>query len=127
VEEVAHHLDAAARLTRACRTVQPAKRMAYLLTVLENILAAPPEGPTPACDDAQQRRGSHPAALASSDRQGMSRYIGGSYGVCAHCLSSPCELDCPTRIHDLVDHTAAAGVLGAVHAPGTAHSSYATS
>jgi len=86
--------------------VQPSKRMAYLLTVLENLVAAPPEGPRQACDDAQQRRRSHPAALASSDRQGSSRYIGGSYGVCAHCLSSPFEGDCPTRTHDTADYAA---------------------
>jgi len=127
VEEVTRCLDAAAGRTRGCRTVQPAKRMAYLLTVLENLVAAPPEGPMQAVDHAQQRRGSHPAAQASSDRQGISRYIGGSYGVCAHCLSSPCELDCPTRTHDLVDPPATADVPDAVHAPGSAHSSYATS
>ncbi len=127
VEEVTRCLDAAAGRTRGCRTVQPAKRMAYLLTVLENIMAAPPEGPTPAVGHAQQRRGSHPTTLTSSDRQGISRYIGGSYGVCEQCLSSPCELDCPTRTHDIADHAAAAGVPGAVHAPGRAHSSYATS
>jgi len=76
--------------------VQLAKRMAYLLKVLENLLAAPPEGPMQAGDHAQQRRGSHLTAPASSDRQGISRYIGGSYGVCPACLSSPCELDCLT-------------------------------
>ncbi len=127
VEEVTRCLDEAAGRTRGCRAVQPAKRMAYLLTVLENIMAAPSEGPMPAYDHAQQRRGSHPTMPVSSDRPVISRYIGGSYGVCEHCLCSPCELDCPTRTHDIVDPPAAADVPGAVHAPGTAHSSYATS
>ena len=107
VEEVTCHLDEAARLTRACRTVQQGTRMAYLLTVLENILAAPPASTMAPGAVSEQRRWRHPAPPTSLDRQGISRYIGGSYGVCAHCLSSPCEGDCPTRTHDLVDHTTA--------------------
>jgi len=124
VDEVTRCLDAAAGRTRGCRTVQPTKRMAYLLTVLENLLAVPPEGPRPAVDHAQQWRGSHPTTLASSDRLGSSRYIGGSYGVCASCLSSPCEGDCPTRIHDTADH-AAAETPGAVHGPDITATRYA--
>jgi len=125
VEEVTRHLDQAARLTRACRTVQPDRRMAYLLTVLENSMASPPAAVTP-LESSGHRRWGHPAPPASSERPGISRYIGGSYGVCAHCFSSPCELDCPTRTHDMADHTAAADVPGSVHAPGTAPGSYAT-
>ncbi len=126
VEEVTRHLAAAARLTRACRTVQPDRRMAYLLTVLENSMASPPPAAVTPVGSPGHRRWGHPAPPASSERQGISRYIGGSYGVCAHCLSSPCEGDCPTRTHDIADHAAAAGVPGAVYAPGRAHSSYAT-
>ncbi len=126
VEEVTRHLAAAARLTRACRTVQPDRRMAYLLTVLENSMASPPPAAVTPVGSPGHRRWGHPAPPASSERPGISRYIGGSYGVCAHCFSSPCELDCLTRTHDMADHTAAADVPGSVHAPGTAHSSYAT-
>ncbi len=126
LEEVTRHLDDAARLTRACRTVQLDKRMAYLLTVLENSVAAPPASTVTPGATPEQRRWRPPAPPPSADRQGSSRYTGGNYGVCEHCLSSPCEGDCPTRTHDMADHTAAADVTGAVHAPGTAHSSYAT-
>ncbi len=126
VEEVTRHMAAAARLTRACRTVQPDRRMAYLLTVLENSMASPPPAAVTPVGSPGHRRWGHPAPPASSERPGISRYTGGSYGVCAHCFSSPCELDCLTRTHDMADHTAAADVPGSVHAPGTAQSSYAT-
>jgi len=125
VEEVTLYLDDAALLTRACSTVQPDKRMAYLLTVLENSMATPPTSAAAPGVSSEQRRWGRPAPPASADRQGISRYIGGSYGVCAHCLSSPCEGDCPTRIHDTADH-AAAETPGAVHAPDITATRYAT-
>jgi len=124
VEEVARHLDDAAHLTHACRTVQPAKRMAYLLTVLENNLAAPPLASS--LPPSGQRRWGHPAPPVISDRQGISRYTGGSYGVCAHCLSSPCEADCPTRTPQAAG-PAVPLVPGAVHPPTMAQDSYAYS
>ena len=126
VEEVTRHLDDAAHRTRACRTVQPAKRMAYLLTVLENILAAPPASAV-VLASLEQRRWRHPAHPASLDRQGSSRYIGGSYGVCAHCLSSPCEADCPTRTHEAAGPAAAPTARAVVQVPEMAQSSYAYS
>ncbi len=127
VEEVAHHLDAAARLTRACRTVQPDKRMAYLLTVLENSMAAPPSAAVAPGASAAQRRWRHPTTPASLDRQGISRYTGGSYGVCAHCLSSPCEADCSTRTHEAAGPAAAPTARAVVQLPEMAQSSYAYS
>jgi len=126
VEEVTRHLEQAALLTRACRTVQSAKRMAYLLTVLENTMAAPPSASLLLLASQELRCSRHPAPSVSSHRPGISRYIGGSYGVCEHCLSSPCELDCPTCIHDIADHAAAADVPAAVYVSGRAPSSYAT-
>ncbi len=125
VEEVTRHLDDAARLTRACRTVQPDKRMAYLLTVLENSMASPPAAVTP-LESSGQRRWRHPAPSAFADRQEISRYIGGSYGVCPHCLSSPCEADCPTHTHEAAG-PATPLAPGAVHPPTRARDSYATS
>jgi len=126
VEEVTRHLDDAARLTRACRTVQPAKRMAYLLTVLENILAAPPASAV-VLASLEQRRWRHPGHPASLDRQGISRYIGGSYGVCEHCLSAPCEADCPTRTHEAAGPAAALTARAVVQVQERAQSSYAYS
>ncbi len=127
VEEVSRRLEQAALLTRACRTVQPAKRMAYLLTVLENILAAPPASAAVPGAASEQRRWRHPAPPTSLDRQGISRYIGGSYGVCEHCLSSPCEADCPTRPHEAARPAAAPTARAVVQLPEMAHSSYAYS
>jgi len=125
VEEVTRHLDEAAHLTRACRTVQPDKRMAYLLTVLEsNVATPPPASPLPS---SEQRRWRHPAPPASLDRPGISRYTGGSYGVCAHCLSSPCEGDCPTRTYEAAGSAAAPTAQAVVQLPEMAHSSYAYS
>ncbi len=125
VEEVARHLDQAARLTRACRTVQPDRRMAYLLTVLENSMAGPPAAAvTPGASSGHGRWG-WVASPASSERQGSSRYIGGSYGVCEHCLSSPCEADCPTRTHDVAEPGAPLAP-GAVPSPRIAWDSYAS-
>jgi len=126
VEEVARHLDDAARLTRACRTVQPDTRMAYLLTVLENSVATPPPAVGPPGMSSEQRRWGRPAPPACSDGQEISRYIGGSYGVCTHCLSSPCEADCPTHTHEAAG-PATPMVPGAVHPPTIARDSYATS
>jgi len=126
VEEVTRHLDDAARLTRACRTVQPDKRMAYLLTVLENSMAGPPASAV-ALASLEQRRWRHPAHPASLDRQGISRYIGGSYGVCEHCLSAPCEADCPTRTHEAAGPAAAPTARAVVQVPEMAQSSYAYS
>jgi len=126
VEEVIRHLDDAARLTRACRTVQSDKRMAYLLRVLENILAAPPPSAVVPGTSSEQQLWRHPTTLAFLDRQGISRYTGGSYGVCAHCLSSPCEGDCPTRTHEVADPAAPLSV-GAVHPREVRHGSYAYS
>jgi len=123
MEEVTRHLDEAARLTRSCRTVQPDKRMAYLLTVLENSMAGPP--PASPLPPSEHRRWSHPAPSASSERQGISRYIGGSYGVCEHCLSSPCEADCPTRTHDVAGPGAPLAP-GGVPRPRIAPDSYAS-
>ncbi len=125
VEEVIRHLDDAARLTRACRTVRPDKHMAYLLTVLENSMAAPPSAAVAPGASAAQRLWRHPAPPASADRQGISRYIGGSYGVCEHCLSSPCEADCPTRTHDVAGPGAPLAP-GAVPRPRIAPDSYAS-
>jgi len=117
--------DHAARLTRACRTVQPDKHMAYLLTVLENSMAGPPAAAvTPAASSGHGRWG-HAASPASPERQGISRYIGGSYGVCEHCLSSPCEADCPTRTHDVAGPGAPLAP-GAVPRPRIAPDSYAS-
>ncbi len=127
VEEVTRHLDDAAWLTRACRTVQPDKRMAYLLTVLENSMAAPPPAVVPPGTSSEQRRWDRPAPPASSDRQGISRYTGGSYGVCEHCLSSPCEADCPTRTHVAAGPAAAPTARAVVQVPERAQSSYAYS
>jgi len=127
VEEVTRHLDQAARLTRACRTVQPDKRMAYLLTVLENSMAAPPPASPLPPSSPEQRRWRHPAPSASSDRQGISRYIGGSYGVCTHCLSAPCEADCPTRTHEVAGPAAVPTARAVVQLPEMAHSSSAYS
>jgi len=124
VEEVTRHLAAAARLTRACRTVQPDRRMAYLLTVLENSMASPPPAAVTPVGSPGHRRWGHPAPPASSERPGISRYIGGSYGVCAHCLSSPCELDCPTRTHEKEEPAATPTALGAVHPIELVSSSY---
>jgi len=127
VEEVTRHLDEAAHLTRACRTVQHAKRMAYLLTVLENSMAAPPPASPLLEASSEQGRWRHPATPASSDCQGISRYTGGNYGVCEHCLSSPCEEDCPMRIPEKADPAAAPMSVGAVQPRETLHSSYAYS
>ena len=125
VEEVTRHLDEAAHLTRACRTVQPDKRMAYLLTVLENSMASPPAAAeTPVASSGHGHWG-HAAPPARLERQGISRYIGGSYGVCEHCLSSPCEVDCPTRTHEVAGPGAPQGP-GAVHPPRLARDSYAS-
>jgi len=125
VEEVTRHLNEAAMLTHACPTVQPAKRMGYLLAVLENILPAPPPAPLP-LSSSGQRRWRQPAAPASSAQHGISRYTGDNYGVCAHCLSSPCELDCPTRTHEATE-PAAPTTLGAGLPLEIARSSYAFS
>ncbi len=127
VEETIRHLDDAARLTRACRTVQPDKRMAYLLTVLENRMAAPPPAVVPPGTSSEQRRRDRPAPPAPSDRQGISRYTGGSYGVCEYCLSSPCEADCPTRTHEAAGSTAASMARAVVQLPEMAHNGYAYS
>ncbi len=127
MEEVIRQLDDAARLTRACRTVQPDKRMAYLLTVLENILAAPPAAAVTPVGSSGHRRWGHPAPPVSSDCQGISRYIGGSYGVCEHCLSAPCEADCPTRTHEAAGPAAAPTARAVVQLPEMAQSSYAYS
>ncbi len=127
VEEVTRHLDDAAHLTRACRTVQPDKRMAYLLRVLENSMAAPPPAAVAPGVSAAQRRWRHPTTPASLDRQGISRYTGGSYGVCEHCLSSPCEADCPTRTHEAAGPAAAPTARAVVQLPKMAQSSYAYS
>jgi len=126
-KEVTRHLDDAARLTRACRTVQPDKRMAYLLTVLENSMAAPPPAVVPPGTSSEQRRWDRPAPPASSNRQGISRYTGGSYGVCEHCLSSPCEADCPTRTHEAAGPAATPTARAVVQLPEMAQSSYAYS
>jgi len=126
VEEITRQLDQAARLTRACRTVQPDKRMAYLLTVLENNVAAPPAAAVTPVTSSGHRRWVHPAPPVSSDCQGISRYTGGSYGVCEHCLSSPCEADCPTHPHEAAG-PAVPMVSGAVHPPKIARDSYAYS
>jgi len=126
VEEVTRHLDDAALLTRACRTVQQGKRMAYLLTVLENSMASPPAAAATPVASPDQRRWRHPAPPAPSDRQGISRYTGGSYGVCGHCLSSPCKADCPTHTHKAGGPATPMGP-GAVHPPKMARDSYAYS
>ncbi len=127
VEEVTRHLDDAAWLTRACRTVQLDKRMAYLLTVLENSMAAPPTSAAAPGASAAQRLWRHPTTPTSLNRQGISRYTGGSYGVCEHCLSSPCEADCPTRTHEAAGPAAAPTARAVVQLPEMAHSSYAYS
>jgi len=127
VEEVTRHLDRAAHLTRACRTVQPDKRMAYLLTVLENSVAAPPPAAVAPGASPVQRLWCHPTTSASLDRQGISRYTGGSYGVCEHCLSAPCEADCPTRTHEAAGPAAAPTARAVVQLPEMAQSSYAYS
>jgi len=126
VEEVTRHLEQAALLTRACRTVQSDKRMAYLLTVLENSVATPPPAVGPPGMSSEQRRWGRPAPPASLDRQGISRYTGGSYGVCAHCLSSPCEADCSRRTPEAAG-PATPMAPGAVHPPRIARDSYAYS
>ena len=126
MEEVTRHLDDAALLTRACRTVQQGKRMAYLLTVLENSMASPPAAAATPVASPDQRRWRHPAPPAPSDRQGISRYTGGSYGVCGHCLSSPCKADCPTHTHKAGGPATPMGP-GAVHPPKMARDSYAYS
>jgi len=127
VEDVTRHLDEAAHLTRACRTVQPDKRMAYLLTVLENSMAGPPASAVAPGASLEQRRWRHPAPPAFLDRQGISRYTGGSYGVCEYCLSSPCEADCPTRTHETAGSAAAPMVRAVVQLPEMAHNGYAYS
>jgi len=125
VEEVTRHFDDAALLTRACSTVRQGKRRAYLLTVLENSMTAPPPTSGAPVASPEQRRWRHPAPSASSDRQGISRYIGGSYGVCAHCLSSPCEADCPTRTLESAEPAVTHTARGAAQPPEMAQSTYA--
>ncbi len=127
VEEVTRHLDQAALLTRACRTVQPDKRMAYLLTVLENSMAAPPSAAAAPGVSAAQRLWRHPTTPTSLNRQGISQYIGGSYGVCAHCLSAPCEADCLTRTHEVAGPAAVPTARAVVQLPEMAQSSSAYS
>jgi len=124
VEEVIRHLDDAARLTRACRTVQPDKHMAYLLTVLENSMAGPPAAAVTPVASSGHRRWGHPAPPVSSDCQGISRYTGGSYGVCEHCLSSPCDADCPARTLAPAEPAAAPMALGAAQPPKITRDSY---
>jgi len=89
-------LREAATITSRQGHIAEEKRMAYLLTVLERLLTRPTayslEGSAP------QR--SHQAAPAPSGASDVSRYTGGSYGVCPQCLSSPCDSTCP-------DHPAA--------------------
>jgi len=126
VEEVTRHLDQAALLTRACRTVQPDKRMAYLLTVLENSVAGPPAAAVMPAASSGHGRWGHAGSPASPERQGISRYTGGSYSVCEHCLSSPCEADCPTHTHEAAGPATPMGP-GTVHPPKIARASYAYS
>jgi len=89
-------LREAATITSRQGHIAEEKRMAYLLTVLERLLTRPTayslEGSAP-----QRSRQATPASSEASD---VSRYTGGSYGVCPQCLSSPCDSTCP-------DHPAA--------------------
>jgi len=90
-------------------------------------MAGPPASAVAPGASLEQRRWRHPAPPAFLDRQGISRYTGGSYGVCEYCLSSPCEADCPTRTHETAGSAAAPMVRAVVQLPEMAHNGYAYS
>jgi len=130
--EFLSRLNEAGARTRAYQTTimgrgrdgQAPRGMPYLFAVLAH-LPDPEPAPVPAPPTRSWRRprGAVPARGADTHR-----YTGGSYGVCEHCLSSPCEADCPAQIHD----TPAADApptpqLGAICAPVMPASSYAHS
>jgi len=103
--EFLSRLDEAGARTRAYQTTimgrgrdgQAPRGMPYLFAVLARLLAPEP-APVPAPPPTRSWRrplGAIPARGADTHR-----YTGGSYGVCEHCLCSPCEADCPSRIHD---------------------------
>jgi len=128
--EFLSRLDEAGARTRAYQSTimgrgrdgQAPRGMPYLFAVLAH-LPDPEPAPVPAPPTRSWRRprGAVPARAADTHR-----YTGGSYGVCEHCLCSPCEADCPAQIHD----TPAADApptpqLGAICAPVLPASSYA--
>jgi len=106
------------------RDGQAPRGMPYLFAVLARLPDPEPAlVPAPPTRSWRRPRGAVPARAADTHR-----YTGGSYGVCEHCLSSPCEADCPARIHD----TPAADApltpqLGAIRAPVMLGSNYAHS
>ncbi len=87
-------LREAAAITDRQRHIAEEKRMAYLLRVLERLLTQQPTTSSPG--DSPPPRGC-PVTPASAPVGNISRYIGGSYGVCPHCLSSPCDSTCPAH------------------------------
>ena len=102
--EFLSRLDEAATRTRAHQTTimgrgrdgQAPKGMPYLFAVLERL---PDAEPTPVPPSARSWR-HRPLNAAPPRGADGRRYTGGRYGVCAHCLASPCEPDCPTQVHD---------------------------
>jgi len=132
--EFLSRLDEAGARTRAYQTTimgrgrdgQAPRGLPYLFAVLARLLApepAPVPAPPPPTRSWRRPLGAVPARGADTHR-----YTGGSYGVCEHCLSSPCETDCPARIHDAPAADAPlTPQLDAVRAPVTPGSSYAHS
>ncbi len=129
--EFLSRLDEAGARTRAYQTTimgrgrdgQAPKGMPYLFAVLARLLApepAPVPAPPPPTRSWRRPVGAVPARGADTYR-----YTGGSYGVCEHCLCSPCETDCPARLHDTPATDAPlTPQLGAVRAPVTPAGSY---
>jgi len=103
--EFLSRLDEAGARTRAYQTTimgrgrdgQAPRGMPYLFAVLARLLGPEP-APVPAPPPTRSWR--RPVGAAPARGVDTRRYTGGSYGVCEHCLCSPCEADCPAQIHD---------------------------
>ncbi len=103
--EFLSRLDEAGARTRAYQTTimgrsrdgQAPRGMPYLFAVLARLLAPEPAPVPPPPPTRSWRR---PLGAVPARGVDTHRYTGGSYGVCEHCLCSPCEADCPSRIHD---------------------------
>jgi len=125
--EFLSRLDEAATRTRAHQTTimgrghdgHAPKGMPYLFAVLAR-LPDPEPAPRPTVPTRSWRR--RPVGETPSPHPTPRQYTGGCYGVCPHCLSSPCEPDCPTQVHAgaAVDAGAMA-LLGTTVAPGSSY------
>ena len=92
------------RITGRHRDSPVANCMPYLFAVLENL----PDRERSGSDSAARSWRRSRVSPAVSREENVSRYTMGPYGVCPHCLSSPCEDDCPSFGGEEVEPASAA-------------------